>query len=82
MAEKLKATVNPDLCVGNGMCVVVAPEVFRLNEARKSEVILDEADGGRLTNLQDCHNQLEAAGACPVGAVTVVDAETGEQLFP
>ncbi len=74
MAEKLKATVNPDQCVGNGMCVVVAPEVFRLNEARKSEVMFPDADAGQ--------PMLEAAGACPVGAITVVDAETGEQLFP
>lgn len=74
MPEKLKATVNPDLCVGNGMCVIVAPDVFRLNEARKSAVTEQETDGGRPV--------LEAAGACPVGAITVTDAETGEQLFP
>ena len=74
MPEKLKASVNPDLCVGNGMCVIVAPDVFRLNEARKSEVMDQEAAGGQ--------EVLEAAGACPVGAITVVDAETGEQLFP
>ena len=74
MPERLKAKVNPDLCVGNGMCVIVAPDVFRLNEARKSEVILQEAGAGQAV--------LEAAGACPVGAITVVEAETGEQLFP
>ncbi len=74
MPRKLKATVNPDLCVGNGMCVIVAPEVFRLNEARKSEVMLQDADGGQPV--------LEAAGVCPVGAITVVEAETGGQLFP
>ena len=74
MSEKLRATVNPDLCVGNGMCVIVAPGVFQLNEARKSAVMQQEADGGQPV--------LEAAGACPVGAISVVDAETGEQLFP
>ncbi len=74
MPERLKATVNPDLCVGNGMCVIVAPEVFQLNEDRKSAVMQQEAGGGQPV--------LDAAGACPVGAITVVDAETGEQLFP
>ena len=74
MPKKLKATVNPDMCVGNGMCVIVAPEVFRLNEARKSTVMQQAADGGQPV--------LEAAGACPVEAITVVEAETGEQLFP
>lgn len=74
MTEKFKAAVNPDLCVGNGMCVVIAGEVFKLNAARKSEVIDEASASGEAA--------LEAAGACPVGAITVIDAGTGEQLFP
>ncbi len=74
MTGKIKARVNPDLCVGNAMCVVIAGEVFKLNAARKSEVIDEDSASGEAA--------LEAAGACPVGAITVIDADTGEQLFP
>lgn len=74
MTEKFKARVNPDLCVGNAMCVVIAGEVFKLNAARKSEVIDEDSASSEAA--------LHAAGACPVGAITVIDAETGEQLFP
>ena len=74
MTGKIKARVNPDLCVGNAMCVVIAGEVFKLNAARKSEVIDEDSASGEAA--------LEAAGACPVGAITVIDADTGGQLFP
>ena len=74
MPSKLKAFVNRDLCVGNAMCAVVAPHVFRLDGDRKSEITDADADHGEVA--------LDAAGACPVGAITVVHAETGEQLFP
>ena len=74
MTVKIKATVNPNLCVGNAMCAIIAPKVFRLNEARQSEVIDQKGGIGETA--------LEAAGACPVGAITVIAAETGEQLFP
>jgi ferredoxin len=70
----LRITVDHGVCMGNGQCVALAPEVFRHNDDRQSEVV-DPA--GAPENVV-----LQAAGYCPTGAITVVDARTGEVLFP
>ena len=74
MAPKLRLSVDHNLCVGNAMCETFAPKVFVLNDDRQSEVADPEAD--------TLENILEAAENCPVSAITVVDDETGETLFP
>ncbi len=74
MARKLQITVNHDLCVGNAMCETIAPKVFVLNDDRQSEAKYPDADTEE--------NILEAAENCPVSAIKVVDADTGETLFP
>ena len=74
MARKLRVSVDHNLCVGNAMCETFAPKVFVLNDDRQSEAVDPEADTEE--------NILEAAENCPVSAITVVDAETGERLFP
>ena len=74
MARKLRISVDHNLCVGNAMCETYAPKVFVLNDDRQSEAVDPEADTEG--------NILEAAENCPVSAITVVDAETGEKLFP
>ena len=74
MARKLKVWVDHQACVGNAMCESIAPKVFKLNDDRQSEVVDAAADSEEKI--------LEAAGNCPVSAIFVEDAETGEQLFP
>ncbi len=74
MARKLRLSVDHNLCVGNAMCETFAPGVFVLNDDRQSEAVDPEADTEE--------NILEAAENCPVSAISVVDAETGEKLFP
>ena len=74
MARKLRVSVDHNLCVGNAMCETYAPKVFVLNDDRQSEAVDPEADTEE--------NILEAAENCPVSAIMVVDAETGERLFP
>ena len=74
MAQKLKITVDYNVCVGNAMCEQYAPNVFGLNEERQSFV--KNAEGDPLELI------LEAAENCPVTAITVEDEETGEVLFP
>jgi ferredoxin len=74
MAGKLQVTVDHNVCVGNAMCPHIAPKVFALNDDRQSQVINPEGDSREVI--------LEAAEACPVSAISVVDADTGEQLFP
>ncbi len=74
MARKLLVSVDHNLCVGNSMCETLAPKVFVLNDDRQSEAVNPNGD--------TVENILEAAENCPVSAITVVDAETVEKLFP
>jgi len=66
--------VDQQLCLGNAMCESIAPQVFRLNENRQSEAVNPAGDTEE--------NILEAAENCPVSAIFVEDADTGERLFP
>ena len=74
MARKLRVRVDHLLCVGNAMCETFASNVFRLNDNRQSEAVDPAGDSEEKI--------LEAAENCPVSAITVEDADTGEQLFP
>ncbi len=74
MARKLKVWVDHQVCVGNAMCESFAPNVFRLDDNRQSEVVDPAGDS--------VEKVLEAAENCPVSAIFVEDAETGERLFP
>ena len=74
MPRKLNIVVDHNVCVGNAMCETFATNTFALNEDRQSSVVNPEGDPEELV--------LEAAENCPVSAITVTDAETGEQLFP
>jgi ferredoxin len=56
------------------MCESFAPHSFRLNDNRQSEVVDPAGDSEEKI--------LEAAENCPVSAIFVEDAETGERLFP
>jgi ferredoxin len=74
LARKLRVRVDHAVCVGNAMCEAITPKVFRLNDNRQSEAI--DPGGDTVEKI------LEAAENCPVSAIIVEDAETGEQLFP
>lgn len=74
MTRKLRISVDHQVCVGNAMCETIAAKTFKLNDNRQSEVFDPEGDS--------VEKVLEAAENCPVSAITVEDAETGEQLFP
>lgn len=74
MARKLRVRVDHNTCVGNAMCETFAPHVFRLDDNRQSEAV--DPNGDTVEQV------LEAAENCPVSAIFVEDAETGEQLFP
>lgn len=63
-------TVDPDECSAHGDCVEIAPEVFRLDDT--ATVIGTGSDD----------LVLEAAEACPAVAISIVDSETGETVFP
>ena len=62
--------IEEDVCAAHGDCVDVAPGVFALGEI--AEVIGDGPD--KLI--------MKAAKSCPSLAITVVDSETGETVYP
>ncbi len=66
--------VDRELCFGFGDCVDSAPGLFDLDEEGKSVVIDPEA--------HDLDDLLVAAQDCPVDAIIVVDADSGEQRYP
>lgn len=74
MARKLRVWVDHNLCVGNAMCESIVPQVFQLNDRRQSEAVNPAGDTEEKI--------LEAAENCPVSAIFVEDADTGERLFP
>lgn len=61
-----RAYVNPDLCIGCGLCVSTVPEVFRINENGVSEAYAETPDG--MWNKVN-----EAVTSCPVNAISIID---------
>jgi ferredoxin len=88
---KLKIKVDPELCFGAAACVTVSPDHFRLNDKNKAEVIgpgVDIAAGNpiyeRIVEADEAKKEelILAARSCPVSAISIFDAETGEKLYP
>lgn len=73
MARSLHVSIDQEQCVGNQMCVSALPQVFQLDDDGTSQVIdASAASEGEL---------IEAGMNCPVGAISVIDAETDEDLL-
>jgi ferredoxin len=70
----LKITVDKSKCIGAASCVAVASGTFELDEQEIARV--------KDVNGDESSKQLLAAQSCPVGAITIIDQETGEQLWP
>ncbi|HSS42884.1 MAG TPA: ferredoxin [Solirubrobacterales bacterium] len=64
------AVVDPNECSAHGDCVEVAPQVFRLDD---TAVVIGTGPDDLI---------LEAAESCPAVAITIVDQESGETVFP
>jgi ferredoxin len=62
--------IDEGACIAQGDCVDVAPQVFQLDD--RAGVIGTGPD----------ELLLQAAENCPVEAITLVDADTGEQVYP
>lgn len=69
----LKITVDEDECIGCGECAETAPNTYEVNDDNIAEV--KDAAGDEEETI------IEAAKACPVEAITVVN-DQGEQLAP
>ena len=71
---KYKIKVLQKTCIGAVSCLALSPNIFKLNDAGKAEVIADGED--------DAENILMAAQSCPTRAILITDTETGQQVWP
>jgi len=62
--------IDPNACSAHGDCVDIAPQVFALEE---TATVIGTGPDDLI---------LEAAEACPALAISVIDSETGETVFP
>lgn len=61
----MKAKVDPDICIGCGLCPSIAPEVFEMGDDGHAHAISEDVPEGTEGEAQ------EAADSCPVSAITV-----------
>jgi ferredoxin len=81
---ELRVDVDADKCLGFGSCVIVSPDVFRLDErpgqgvfrSRAKLDVLDETGGKDFDNLR------MAAQSCPTQAISIIDRKTGKRIYP
>jgi ferredoxin len=59
------------LCSGFGSCAETAPGVFRVSEDGVADLVVPETHQS---------SALEAAGGCPMGAISVFDATSGAKV--
>ena len=63
--------IDRSLCSGFGSCVDASPAHFALDGSGVATALVVETDDD---------GTLNAAGSCPMGAIAVFDAATGDQL--
>jgi ferredoxin len=66
-----RVDIDKDLCSGFAACVDDAPEIFKLDDSGTATLLVTETDDQRA---------LKAAKDCPMAAITVFDAGSGERV--
>lgn len=62
----MKATVDPDTCIGCALCIEICPEVFRMEEDKAVAFVAPAPQEAE----KSCQ---EAAEACPVAAIALTE---------
>jgi ferredoxin len=66
-----RISIDQQLCSGFGSCAETAPAVFALDNSGTVTLLRPESDE---------ENVVEAARSCPMGAIAVFDASSGDQV--
>ena len=66
----LVPVIDVNACSAHGDCVEIAPEIFRLD------------DVATVIGTGEDELMLAAAEACPSSAISIIDADTREQVYP
>lgn len=61
----MKTKVDPDICIGCGLCPSIAPDVYEMGAEGKAHAIVDTVPEGSEGAAQ------EAADSCPVSAISI-----------
>lgn len=67
---RIRVHIDRQACLAYGDCAELAPEAFEVDEV------------AHLVGSAPLDKLVDAARACPSEAITLIDAETGEQLAP
>lgn len=83
--RRLILKIDQDRCMGAESCVLLAPDVFALDE-RRLGFTPESTDPLGIRDVMDRSIESEtillAARSCPYKAISVRDADTGEELCP
>ncbi len=72
--ERFRVRIDEKFCIGAGVCAEMMPLVFSLNDQGVAEApALVRAPRRRI---------LDVAEGCPVRAISVIDADTEDQVYP
>jgi len=71
---KWQVVVDEEKCTGCGGCIAVSVLTFRLGSSGKAEILDQDGNSDQ--------EKLLAAQACPVEAISVINTETGEKIWP
>ncbi|MEU9269074.1 ferredoxin [Streptomyces sp. NPDC048251] len=74
MSGSWNVTVDSRVCVRTGLCAASAPGEFELDVQGHGRA--------RAEVLPASEEILEVAESCPIEAIMIADADTGEQVFP
>ncbi|GAB3671697.1 ferredoxin [Saccharopolyspora sp. ID03-671] len=62
----MRINIDFDRCEGHGMCALVAPSVFEIDENGNTQFVAEPPDSEQ-------ENVLEAVRACPAAAIKILD---------
>ncbi len=72
VSARYRIRVDQTLCQGSGVCAGIAPDHFEVGEDYRSRPIHEVVDANELV--------IDAAECCPLEAIIVTDADTGERV--
>ena len=61
----MKTKVDPEVCIGCGLCPSVAPDIYEMGDDDKAHVVVEEVPDDSKSLAQ------EAADTCPVSAISI-----------
>jgi len=68
VTKRLNVVVDRELCEGNGVCVIAAPEVFELDASDTLQLKVAQPSAAQLSQVE------EAVRRCPKGALALAEA--------